>query len=223
MKKFVYAFVIGLTVLFIAVAMVQKNQRVDYSNYLPWNVKINAQGHPSVFGITLAETSLLEIKKKLNKRADFALMQSADGQLSLEAYYGQVKLGFLDYTLLGVVDQSQAQLQALLAKHPNGKAQPSGARKHMLTEADIYALLDTPLRSMTLAPRVDFKEDVIEKRFATPGEKIAVSDTVSHWIYPDMALEIIVDDQGKDLIQYFLPQDLDIILQRARLPVQSSD
>ena len=44
-------------------------------------------------------------------------------------------------------------------------------------------------------------------RFGEPGERLVVSEKRVHLLYPDKGLDVVVDGNGKELLQYVAPRD----------------
>ncbi|MEW6764977.1 MAG: hypothetical protein AB1344_04190 [Pseudomonadota bacterium] len=175
---------------------------------LPWQIEILPDGHSRVFGIVPGQTSLLEAKRALDKKAEVKLFKSADGTLSLELFYGRVKLGFLEAYLITEVDAGQAQLKDLAERASNPEAQPSGAWKYDLSFPDIPAIQDLPVRSLTYIPAsVQFDAVMLEKRFGKPAERRPIDEGREYWLYPDKGLVVMLAEKEKELLQYVAPSD----------------
>ncbi|MEW6446011.1 MAG: hypothetical protein ACOZAQ_03830 [Pseudomonadota bacterium] len=175
---------------------------------LPWQIEILPDGHSRVFGIVPGQTSLLEAKRALDKKAEVKLFKSADGSLSLELFYGRVKLGFLDAYLITEVDASQEQLKPLLERGSNPEAQPSGAWKYDLSFPDIPTIQDLPVRSLTYIPAaVQFDAPMLEKHFGAPAERRTIDQGREYWLYPEKGLVIMLADGEKELLQYVAPSE----------------
>lgn len=175
---------------------------------LPWQIEILPDGHSKVFGIELGKSTTLEAKRALDHKADFSLFKSADGSLSLEAYYGTLTLGVLEAKLIAEVDATPEQLKMLAEHAENLRAQPSGAWKADLRDQDYLTIQNWPVRSLTYIPMaVQFDAELLEKRFGQPAERKPIDAGREYWLYPDKGLVIMLADKEKEILQYVAPSD----------------
>lgn len=180
----------------------------EIARNLPWQIEVLPDGHSRVFGITLGKSTLLEAKRTLDKKAEISLFQSADGSLSLELFYGKIRLGFLDAYLIAEAGASEAQLKELAEHASNPKAQPSGAWRLELPFEDYTRLQDLPVRSLTYIPAaVQFDADMLLERFGPPTEKRPIDAGRAYWIYPDKGLVIMLAEDEREIFQYVAPAD----------------
>ena len=193
------------TVLLLTACGQQETTRIDN---LPWQIEIFPDGHSKVFGIELGKSTTLEAKRALDKKADFNLFKSADGSISLEAYYGTVRLGVLEAKLIAEVEATQEQLKKLGEHAENARAQPSGAWKFDLRDEDYLTIQNWPVRSLTYIPTaVQFDTELLEKRFGKPSERKPIDAGREYWLYPDKGLVIMLADKEKEILQYVAPSD----------------
>jgi hypothetical protein len=175
---------------------------------LPWQIEILPDGHSKVFGIELGKSTTLEAKRALDHKADFSLFKSADGSLSLEAYYGTLNLGVLEAKLIAEVEATQEQLKKLGEHAENPRAQPSGAWKFDMRDEDYLTIQNWPVRSLTYIPMaVQFDAALLEKRFGKPAERKPIDAGREYWLYPDKGLVIMLADKEKEILQYVAPSD----------------
>jgi hypothetical protein len=175
---------------------------------LPWQIEILPGGQSRVFGIIPGQTTLLEAKRILDKKGDVNLFKSSDGTLSAELFYGKIRLGFLDAYLIAEAGGDELQLQAMLERASNPKAQPSGAWRYDLAVEDIRNLQDWPIRSLTYIPAaVQFDAAFLEKHFGPPAEKRPIDEGREYWLYPDKGLVVMLADKEREILQYVAPAD----------------
>jgi len=175
---------------------------------LPWQIEVLPDGKTRVFGIVPGQSTTLEAKRALDHKADFSLFKSADGTLSLEAYYGTLKLGVLDAKLIAEVEATPEQLKMLAEHAENLRAQPSGAWKADLRDEDYLTIQNWPVRSLTYIPMaVQFDAALLEKRFGKPAERKPIDAGREYWLYPDKGLVIMLADKEKEILQYVAPSD----------------
>jgi len=69
---------------------------------------------------------------------------------------------------------------------------------------------------MTFIPTVNIDEASAIKRFGPATEIIRTSEQVAHLLYPDKGLDIIINEDGKEVLQYVAPRDFE----RLRKPLR---
>lgn len=179
---------------------------------LPWQIETHADQTSTVFGIHLGEDTALDMKRVLDKRATFSFFKHADGKRSIEGYYGsQMNLGGLTSTLISVLAADEQQLDTIEKLSTNPKPQPSGALKFELKDEAFDIIKDYRVFGLNVIPYINFDEDVITQRFGVPAQKVVISDQVSHWLYPDKGLAILVNADGREMMQYVAPKNFGVL------------
>jgi hypothetical protein len=185
---------------------------------LPWQVSPDGRGGSSVFGIVLGETPLGAAEQRLGGNATLTLFESASGGLALEAFLQKRVLRGLKADFVLGVDLPR---DALGAMHLNGLRIAKGrdaTRRVTLAPEDAATARAAPVTSITYLPVVELDAAVIEKRFGKPAEVVTEDVGVSHWLYPDKGLDVVVRDDGRDVLQFVAPRDF----KRLALPLRDS-
>lgn len=73
-----------------------------------------------------------------------------------------------------------------------------------------------PISAMTYMPFANLEEDIIVGRFGEPAEKIRSHEQAQHWLYPEKGLDLIINDVGKEILQYVPPGEFDRLVQPLR-------
>jgi hypothetical protein len=79
--------------------------------------------------------------------------------------------------------------------------------KRQLHPDDRAAVASLTIRAIAVIPTVNLDEATVVQRFGEPGERIAVSDRRTHLLYPQQGLDVVLDMDGKELLQYVAPRD----------------
>ena len=69
------------------------------------------------------------------------------------------------------------------------------------------------MRSLTYAPRVDIEADTLRERFGEPERVVELDERRSHWLYPTRGLDILVDREGREVMQFLMPSEFDRLLE----------
>ncbi|MFP4154585.1 MAG: hypothetical protein ACLFQH_00700 [Halothiobacillaceae bacterium] len=180
--------------------------------YLPWEIERTEEGHVSVFGITLGQTSLVEIRRLLDKRAEMAVFESPEGERALEAYFGKLMIGPLEARLVAVAEVEQARIDEWLASATQPDPQPSGAWRFELSFDAIEQAQHLPVRSISYVPTARYDRELVARRFGEPAEKRTDARKTEFWLYPDRGTLVSFDRDGRNLFQYIDPRQFDRLL-----------
>ena len=69
--------------------------------------------------------------------------------------------------------------------------------------------------AITYIPSLNLETSMLQKRFGEPAQKIMDSvNHAEHWLYPDKGLDIALNKNEKDVLQYVSPKDFDKLVAR---------
>lgn len=208
MKKKVYLLVTGLLLLVLIILQAPTPTQSPPSNAYPWQVEITNSGHSRVFGVELASTTLQQVIQHFQQEPEVALFETGQ-QLTLEAYFKDVRLGGLSARYVLTLDSPAEQLTTMRERAYKRKVLESGSARYTLVATDVQQVLQWPVKSLSYIPYVNLQPELIEQRFGKPARIIQTSNTISHYLYPDMGLDLILDSDGKEVLQYVLPAEFD--------------
>ncbi|AHK80017.1 hypothetical protein M911_13610 [Ectothiorhodospira haloalkaliphila] len=182
---------------------------------LPWNVEVLDGGNSSVFGVTLEQTPLNELRDRLRLFPSLGLFVSPNGDRRLEAYFGSVKLGPFETNLLARLMADEDTLDAMVARSVNDKPMPSGARRLELSEQDTRRALELPVAELSYVPRARYDEQTVLERFGRDPQKLLMDDGRQYYLYPDTGVAILLTARGRDTLHFISPRNFDDL--RARI------
>jgi len=199
----------------------------------PWGVHALPKGRSEVFGLTLGPlttgrgdggaSSLADAIKRFGKAPVLGLFESRSGKLSLEAYYNELTLGPLSAKVVLGLHAEHAMLEAMRKRAPDRKRMESGDNRYRLSAADVARAHSLPIGSLTYIPYVDLDESMVEHRFGRPAERIQTAKGVHHLLYPELGLDLILNDEGKEVLEYVAPGDFERLRQPLLKTGQGSD
>jgi hypothetical protein len=82
----------------------------------------------------------------------------------------------------------------------------STTRRFVLHPDDLTLAYQTPIGSITFIADAHFDADTAVKRFGAPEVRIRSSETVEHFLYPQIGLDLQLDARGKEVLQYVAPR-----------------
>jgi hypothetical protein len=194
---------------------VGRQEGADPNRNLPWQIAVDGNGGSTVFGLRPGSSTLGEVIRALGDGVEVAIVAAPNEAGSLEAYYAQLKLGFVLARMIVTVDAPEATISAMRERALKAAPMESATRKITLHPDDRAAAEAMPVRAIAVIPTVNLDEAAVAARFGPPGERIVVSDKRVHLLYPSLGLDVVVDGDGKELLQYVAPRDFE----RLRAPL----
>ena len=183
-----------------------KQEGVDPNSNLPWQITVDASGGSSVFGLKPGISTLGEVRQKLGDEVELAIIAEPNELGALEGYYAQVPLGFVLAKVIVTVDATNEAISIMRERALKAKHMESMTRKITLQADDAAAAELLPVKAITVIPTVNLDEATVIERFGQPAERLVLSETRTHLLYPKQGLDIQVDKDGKELLQYVAPQ-----------------
>lgn len=184
---------------------------------LPWQIVITEDGASHVFGLTLGKTTLDEAEKAMAEPAEVSLFVPAEGKKVIEAYFDSVDISGLRARIVIVMQVSAEEIEAMFNRGARVANMGGGRRKVTLSDGDMELLRHMPIGSLTYIPRTNLDAELVKARFGEPAERIAEKGgKVVHWLYPDKGLDVALDAEGKEVLQYVRPADFALISEPLR-------
>jgi hypothetical protein len=175
--------------------------------YLPWQVSLNASGQVEVFEVTLGKTTLEEAVNQWHAEAKVALFESPEGGLSLEGYFGRIKLGAFSAHLVARLTVPPDLMKAFVAGRVKPAPMPSGVKRYKLKSQHLRQAYKLVVAELTYIPLIASDDEWLRQRFGEPSERQRLAEGRGLWVYPDKGVLIILDEDDKEVFQYFNPED----------------
>ena len=183
-----------------------KQEGVDPNADLPWQITVDGQGGSSVFGLKPGVSTLGDVRRRLGDEIEVAIIAEPNEIGSLEGYYGQIALGFVLAKMIVTVNVPEEVISAMRERALKAKHMESTTRRITLHPDDLAAVDRAPISAISVIPTVNLEAATVIQRFGEPGERIVVSDKRTHLLYPKLGLDVVVDKDGKELLQYVAPR-----------------
>jgi hypothetical protein len=215
--------VIFLTVIAIAAVLWQRpggdQQPVSAIEGLPWQIETLANGSSRVFGLELGRSTLDDARERFgdDMKVGIVAAQGEDG--ALEAYYNNVTAGVIAGKLILVAALDKATLTGLRERATQKVHMNDATYRYLLNNDDLLQSLRAPIATIAFIPVTDLDAETVLKRFGQPQERLRINDQVEHFLYPDQGLDLILDDSGKEVLQYVAPREF----ARLRDPLHGAD
>lgn len=195
-----------------------KQEGLDPNSNLPWQIELDGQGGSRVFGLKPGVSTLGDVRQQLGGEIEVAIIAEPGEVGTLEGYYSQVALGFVLAKVIATVDGKNEAISAMRDRAIKAKHMESTTRRITLHPDDLAAADSLPIKAISVIPTVNLDEATVVQRFGPPGERLVVSEKRVHLLYPDKGLDVVVDADGKELLQYVAPRNFALL----RDPLQAS-
>ena len=167
----------------------------------------DGQGGSTVFGLKPGVSRLGEVRQRFGAEMEVAIIAEPEEIGTLEGYYASVSLGFVMAKLIVTVDAKNELIFAMRERALKAKHMESTTRKITLNADDVAAADLLPVKAISIIPTVNLDEATVIQRFGQPGERVVVSEKRVHLLYPQQGLDVVVDSDGKELLQYVAPRN----------------
>lgn len=173
---------------------------------LPWQIEL-LDGHTTVFGLSPGKSLLADAVKHMGTDVELAILSRPGQEEALELFTGNFRSGPLTGSLILVADVSTKEMQHVRAQLPvRQEYLETGTRKTTLRFEQQQAVLHYTIKSITFIPVARLNPVLLEQRFGPPELILPAAEKVTSYLYPRLGLNIIIDEAGKDFLQYVSPQ-----------------
>jgi hypothetical protein len=169
----------------------------------PWQIERLPNGTTRVFGIVPGQTTLGVAMARLGDDNALAIIAAPGETGSLEVYYSHYTAGLIEGKLILVADIEPDTLASLQMR----ARREGGTHRLLLDEGDLPAARRAAVRAITFMPTFDLDEEIARARFGIPAEVLPVSAQEQHLLYPELGLDLVLNADGKDVLQYLSPDD----------------
>lgn len=179
----------------------------------PWRIEVLAPGRAQVMGLNLPGTTLADARKRWGQDLKLAFMAGSGDTLTLEGYLEAFEAGGVTGRLMLAFDtQTQAASMRRWRDTLPGLPTASGGHQHALNESAITDLATTELVGLSFIPLAQLDAEVLTARFGRPAERIAGGGRLEHWLYPALGMAVVLDSEGREVLQYVAPADFERLL-----------
>ncbi len=176
---------------------------------LPWQIEVRPDGSSRVMGLTLSTgpgaSTLADVRRLFGAEVQVAIIAAPGEAGSLEAFVDPAQLGFVSGKLVVTAKLDDDALKGLRDRAIKSDFMESATRKYTLSRADEALALKAPISSLSFIPQARLDADAILARFGQPAKRVQSNGHLEHFLYPDKGLDVILDTEGKELLQYVAP------------------
>jgi len=200
---------IVLTVLLVVTGLTACSNDTQNDSELvtgyPWQIERQPDGTTRVFGIVPGQTTLGVAMAQLGDDNELAIISAPGETGSLEVYYSHYTAGLIEGKLILVADIEPDTLASMQMR----ARRKAGTHRLLLDEGDLPTARRAAVRAITFMPTFDLDAEITRARFGLPAEVLPVSAQEQHLLYPESGLDIVLNADGKDVLQYLSPDVFD--------------
>lgn len=194
-------------IVFSLILFIQPERELVDQKHLPWNASFDEQGKLHALGLTVHESTLADAMTLYGKDVEVKVFSGKDeSNKALEAYFPVIYIGSIKAALALRIDASEEQINKVYNNGKKVTPTTTGELEIELYTSDIAGFFNTPISSLTLIPRKNLTERAIDKRFGNPDRKEIQTDKLPHWFFDRLGLELILDQEGPEALQYTAPK-----------------
>jgi len=182
----------------------------------PWQVTVDAAGRSRVFGLDLPGATLDSARRRFGDDLQIAVMARRGQPGALEAYLETFSAGFISGRLLLAAEPGAEALAGWQARAVRQTPVDGETVRYTLAADDLAAALRAPLVGITFIPAAQLDGETVRARFGEPAERLASGERLVQWMYPGMGLAVVLDSEGREVLQYVAPADFE---RRLRTPL----
>jgi len=214
MERKIVLWVVSLTVIGLLLALfLPGGKQADRNPKLPWKIHVDHQGDSQVFGLTLGHSTLNDARQILSNDGKVSLFITRHGKPALEAFFERIYLSGIRGDFVLVLQADPKLLQALYERGRRIGRTTDITRKVELAPEDMERVGRLPIRLINYVPYANLDEQLVLQRFGEPAERLKEpNSSVVHWIYPRVGLDIALNPEGKELLQYVQPGQIDEVV-----------
>lgn len=196
-----------LSIILIIVALFIPETKTAETHGLPWQIE-QRDGSTRVFGLTLGYSTLIDAEKLFLGDSEISLFRSQQGAYTLEAYFDKVELGGLTAKMILIMDIPDDELSMMFQRGVRISKVGSGSNKVSIATEDLHRARKSAIASITYLPAVNLDAKQLEARFGIPDQRIKEPDSkAEHWLYPALGLDVTLDNEEKEVLQYVIPEN----------------
>lgn len=188
---------------------------------LPWQVEILPNGASKVMGLTLGSahapastaSTLGDAQQQWPEAMQIAIIAAPGEDGLLEAFVDPASAGFITGKVVLTAQLPSAEIRAMRERAIKSEFMESTTRKYTLAPADLQTALKAPITALSFIPQANLDADTVTARFGQPAQRVRSNGHLEHFLYPAKGLDLALDSQGKELLQYVAPADFDRLRQ----------
>lgn len=177
----------------------------------PWQVDVQADGSSLALGLRLSHepgqaSTLAQVRQRFGPDTQIAIIAAPGEDGTLEAFVDPAQAGFIAGKLVITAELPAATLRGMRERAVKAEFMESTTRKYVLRREDEAQALQARVVALNFIPQAALDADVITARFGQPAQRVRSNGHLEHFLYPQRGLDVVLDTEGKELLQYVAPR-----------------
>ena len=194
---------LGVILAFLIIFIATRDVEIPKNQAMPWQSYINNQQQTVVFDLVMDESRLIDAARHFGTEIEASLFENESVDPELEVYFSNTKVGGISARIILNLLLDDQAIEALSKNIDKSMLMPSGVKKTVFTAAGERAMSRLKIKSLTFIPKADLEELVIENLFGKPERIDLAPEGISYWHYPKKGLRIIVDNEQKEILEFY--------------------
>ncbi len=189
--------------VFAAIFLLTRDIQTPENQAMPWQSYVNDKGQTVVFELAMGQSKLLDAARLFGTEIEASLFEYEKTNSALEVYFPSTKVGGISARIILNLAVTEQNMQVLRDNIDEAMLMPSGVKKTTFKPSVESLMARFTIKSLSFIPRADLPEAVVVNLFGKP-DKVTLSDqNVAYWYYPAKGLRIIMDDEQKDILEFY--------------------
>lgn len=193
---------------------------------LPWQIETLPEGGSRVMGLTLADgaqaSTLDDARLRWGQDMQVAIIAAPGEDGTLEAFVDPAQAGFIIGKVVITAQLPASEVRGMRERAIKSEFMESTTRKYTLAQADLATAMRAPIVALSFIPQANLDEATIVARFGQPTERVRSNGHLEHFLYPAKGLDLALDAQGKELLQYVAPAQFTRLTQPLKAALTAS-
>ncbi|MDR2364719.1 MAG: hypothetical protein LBD68_02540 [Zoogloeaceae bacterium] len=207
MKTVLIVFALVALALLLPLFMTSNTPPEGFDRNLPWQIALDQSGNSEVFGLVPGQSRLADARALLGDDFDVAVIAASEQIGALEANYPQRAFGFVQARLILTLAASPEEVGAMRGRALKREYMEGSNKKFILHPDDRARAEDAVIRAISLIPSARLDEETITLRFGKAAEVLPEGENLTHYLYPDKGLDVVLDKKGREILQYVAPKN----------------
>lgn len=203
----ILALIIAAIAAFMLLRPVADRDQARPVEGLPWQIETLTDGSSRVFGLELGRSTLGDARQRFGDGMKLGIVAAKGEEGALEAYFDSVSAGIILGRMILVAALDPTSLARLRERATRRDFMNETTYRYSLDPDDVPLALRAPIAAITFIPAANLDADTVLGRFGQPDERLRVDAHLEHFLYPGKGLDLILDDKGKEVLQYVAPRE----------------
>lgn len=201
-----WVFLVGVILTALLLFLAPSDQELN-QQLLPWNSHYTADNELTALGLTIGHSNVNDAKKLYGNDIEVQIFSKKDESgKTAEVFFPYMSIAAIAGSLTLSLSVPKNTLDAIYSRGVKTTVNSLGNRQVTPEKADADSLMKYPIKNLTLAPKKQLTERGIKLRFGEPDRVTKSADGSTRWVYINKGVEIILNPDGPDALQYYRVQ-----------------